>query len=396
MLSRTHISIFGPRNAGKSTLTNLITQQQTSIVSEVAGTTTDPVSKPIEINGIGPCVIIDTPGYDDNGELGSMRVTRTKQITAKTDIAIFLIPSTIINDAEQLKTASQWYALIKERTTSIIPIINLINSKGDDVDTSKIKAALKTDTITLLDLSNPESRTEILRLIGHTKERSQNTQTIIAHLVKPQDTVMLVMPQDTQAPAGRLILPQVQTIRELLDCGCNIICTTPDNMQSALDNLQAPPALIVTDSQAFAQVYQLRPANTPLTSFSVLLAQAKGDINQYVTGVKTLASLNAQSRILIAEACSHAPLAEDIGREKIPHMIRTRISPDIKIDIVSGLDWTDIDIAKYSLIIQCGACVASKAQVLNLINTAKSHNVPITNYGITIAYLNNILDKIIW
>ena len=468
MIERTHIGIFGKRNAGKSSIINMLTNQEVSIVSPLPGTTTDPVTKPIEINGIGACVFIDTAGYDDAGEIGAMRVTKTKQVLQRCDISLFVIPTTIIDNREELNKAAEWYKLISERTARTIVVINefsennggdcYINNSGDcgeknngdcyknsggngggeksgsdcgsenggensdsnggvkrefesgksskcdiniDIKTENyIKAVSETilkgtkAEIVIVNARKGEGKEELLRVLGHIKERTEEHK-IVTHLVKPGDVVLLVMPQDIQAPAGRLILPQVQTIRELLDDKCIVVSCTTENFKRTLTALVTPPSLIVTDSQAFKEVYENKPTESRLTSFSVLFAQWKGDINTFIQGAQALSTLNDSSRILIAEACSHAPLAEDIGREKIPALIHKTISKNIKIEIVSGHDWPE-NLETYDLIIHCGACMLSRQQVINRIKEAKKINKKITNYGVCIAYLNNILDKIIW
>lgn len=429
MIERTHIGIFGKRNAGKSSIINMLTNQEVSIVSPLPGTTTDPVTKPIEINGIGACVFIDTAGYDDAGEIGAMRVTKTKQVLQRCDISLFVIPTTIIDNREELNKAAEWYKLISERTARTIVVINEFsensgdcceNSGGNsgvkrefengksskcdlsiDIKTENyIKAVSETilkgtkAEIVIVNARKGEGKEELLRALGHIKERTEEHK-IVTHLVKPGDVVLLVMPQDIQAPAGRLILPQVQTIRELLDDKCIVVSCTTENFKRTLTALVTPPSLIVTDSQAFKEVYENKPTESRLTSFSVLFAQWKGDINTFIQGAQALSTLNDSSRILIAEACSHAPLAEDIGREKIPALIHKTISKKIKIEIVSGHDWPE-NLEEYDLIIHCGACMLSRQQVINRIKEAEKINKKITNYGVCIAYLNNILDKIIW
>ena len=466
MIERTHIGIFGKRNAGKSSIINMLTNQEVSIVSPLPGTTTDPVTKPIEINGIGACVFIDTAGYDDAGEIGAMRVTKTKQVLQRCDISLFVIPTTIIDNIEELNKAAEWYKLISERTARTIVVINEFSENSDSGDCGEksdsgdcyknnsgdcgceksdsdcgekngngdcykncgsnggvksefensksskcdISVDIKTENyikavsetilkgtkaeIVIVNARKGEGKEELLRVLGHIKERTEEHK-IVTHLVKPGDVVLLVMPQDIQAPAGRLILPQVQTIRELLDDKCIVVSCTTENFKRTLTTLVTPPSLIVTDSQAFKEVYENKPTESRLTSFSVLFAQWKGDINTFIQGAQALSTLNDSSRILIAEACSHAPLAEDIGREKIPALIHKTISKNIKIEIVSGHDWPE-NLEEYDLIIHCGACMLSRQQVINRIKEAEKINKKITNYGVCIAYLNNILNKIIW
>ena len=391
-MNRTHIGIFGPRNAGKSSLINMLTSQEVSIVSSVAGTTTDPVSKPIEINGLGACIFVDTAGYDDYGMLGEMRVTKTKEVLKRCDIAIFLIPNTIFEEKDKLQEATKWFTLIKERSKAVLAVNHFAERTHEIGDVKKLFGVNEYIDI---NIANNEGREEVLKAIGFVQSQYQQDLSIVTHLVKPNDTVMLVMPQDIQAPKGRLILPQVQTIRELLDYGCTTICTTTAKFEQTLNGLKDAPALIVTDSQDFKTVYELKPQESRLTSFSVLFARWKGDIDEFIRGAEALATLNANSRVLIAEACSHAPLAEDIGREKIPALIRKKIDANIKFDIVSGNDW-NVDLSQYDLIIHCGACMFSRTQMLNRVKDAQQNKTKITNYGVTIAYLNNIIDKIIW
>lgn len=392
MVERTHIGIFGPRNAGKSSLVNLLTSQEVSIVSSVAGTTTDPVSKPIEINGLGACVFIDTAGYDDYGSLGEMRVTKTKEVLRRCDIAIFLIPDTIFEDKEKLQDATKWFTLIKERSKAIL-VIN--HFKEETNEAQEAKKLFGVNECIEINIAQKQGKEEVLKAIGFVQSQYQQDLSIVTHLVQPTDTVVLCMPQDIQAPKGRLILPQVQTIRELLDYGCTTVCTTTAKLSQTLESLKKAPELIVTDSQDFKTVYELKPKESRLTSFSVLFARWKGDIDEFIRGAEALSSLNANSRVLIAEACSHAPLAEDIGREKIPALIHKKIDPNIQFDIVSGNDW-NIDFSKYDLIIHCGACMFNRIQMLNRIKNVKEYKTKITNYGITIAYLNGIINKITW
>jgi [FeFe] hydrogenase H-cluster maturation GTPase HydF len=392
MVERTHIGIFGPRNAGKSSLVNLLTSQEVSIVSSVAGTTTDPVSKPIEINGLGACVFIDTAGYDDYGSLGEMRVTKTKEVLRRCDIAIFLIPDTIFEDKEKLQDATKWFTLIKERSKAIL-VIN--HFKEETNEAQEAKKLFGVNECIEINIAQKQGKEEVLKAIGFVQSQYQQDLSIVTHLVQPTDTVVLCMPQDIQAPKGRLILPQVQTIRELLDYGCTTVCTTTAKLSQTLESLKKAPELIVTDSQDFKTVYELKPKESRLTSFSVLFARWKGDIDEFIRGAEALSSLNANSRVLIAEACSHAPLAEDIGREKIPALIHKKINPNIKFDIISGNDW-NVDLSQYDLIIHCGACMFNRIQMLNRIKNVKEYKTKITNYGITIAYLNGIINKITW
>lgn len=381
MTERTVITIFGPVNAGKSTIANLLTGQDMSIISSQPGTTTDPVRKTMEINGIGPCVIVDTAGFDDKSEVGTMRVSKTKETLRATNIAIFVLPSNIT--AEGLVIAKNWLKMISDHCPETVLVTN------DFGDHRQHEGSI------LINAKDSASRDKLLSALGFAKDRVEQKQFIVAHLVKAGDSVMLVMPQDNQAPAGRLILPQVQTIRELLDLGCTITCCTTENYKESLGKLAKAPNLIITDSQAFKVVYENKPADSLITSFSVLFAKWKGDIDTFVAGTEAFSRLRPNSKVLIAEACTHAPLSEDIGREKIPNLIKKAISPDIQFDIVSGRDWNE-NIEDYDLIIHCGACMINRQEMLSRIGEAKKAGVPITNYGITIAYFTKILDKIVY
>ncbi len=385
--NRLHIGIFGKRNSGKSSLINSITNQNIALVSDVAGTTTDPVYKAMEINGIGPCVFIDTAGFDDEGDLGVKRVEMTNKVIDKTDIAIM-----IINDTDIYKEIIWHDKLIKNK----IPVIFVVNKVDILTNVNDIKALVKEsfnkniiEVSVNTKLGIDRIKEELIRCLPE----GFNLDSIVGHLVKSNDVVMLVMPQDIQAPKGRLILPQVQTIRDLLDNKCIVIATTTENIDDALKALVKPPKLIITDSQVFKTVYEKKPKESLLTSFSVLFAALKGDIYEFIAGANAIDSLNENSRILIAEACTHAPLSEDIGREKIPNMLRKKIGENLKIDVVSGVDFPE-DLKSYDLIIHCASCMFNKKYVLSRINKAKEQNVPITNYGIVIAKMVGILEKI--
>lgn len=386
--NRVNIGIFGKRNSGKSSLINAITNQDIALVSDIAGTTTDPVYKAMEINGIGPCVFIDTAGFDDEGVLGTKRVEMTKKVIDKTDIAIMIINDTDI--CEELK----WYDKLVKNKIPVIFVANKIDILENINGIKKlIKENFDKDIIEVsanTKIGIDKIKEELIRCLPE----GYNLDSIVGHLVKPKDVVMLVMPQDIQAPKGRLILPQVQTIRDLLDNRCIVIATTTENIDDALKSLANPPKLIITDSQVFKIVYDKKPKESLLTSFSVLFAALKGDIYEFIDGANAIDSLRESSRVLIAEACTHAPLSEDIGREKIPNMLRKKIGENLRIDVVSGVDFPE-DLSNYDLIIHCASCMFNKKYVLSRINKAKEQNVPITNYGIVIAKLAGILDKII-
>lgn len=385
--NRLHIGIFGKRNSGKSSLINAITNQDIALVSDIAGTTTDPVYKAMEINGIGPCVFIDTAGFDDDGILGAKRVEMTEKVIDKVDIAIMIINDT--NTSEE----KDWYNKLNKNKVPVIFVVNKIDilENIDDIKQA-VKQCFNKDIIEL-SASNKIGIEKIKQELIRQLPESYNIDSIVGHLVNPEDLVMLVMPQDIQAPKGRLILPQVQTIRDLLDNKCIVISVTTDNIDCALAALSKPPKLIITDSQVFKTVYEKKPEESLLTSFSVLFAALKGDIEEFVKGSKAIDSLTESSRVLIAEACTHAPLSEDIGREKIPNMLRKKIGEGLRIDVVNGVDFPE-DLSKYDLIIHCASCMFNKKYVLARINKAKEKGVPISNYGIVIAKMVGILDKI--
>ncbi len=386
---RLHIGFFGKRNAGKSTLINAFTKQQISIVSDVAGTTTDPVFKSMEIAGIGACVLIDTAGFDDIGELGKIRVEKTKKAAERTDVAVILFSDT---DVEK---ELEWFDYFKKKGTPVLNVISKADTMSSD-EISQIKSEIlrRTSEEPLIVSADNESITDkfkntLIRLIPE----DFGSRSITGDLVGDGDLVLLVMPQDIQAPKGRLILPQVQTIRDLLDKKCLVMSCTTDRLDETLEALFYPPKLIITDSQVFKTVYDKKPKESMLTSFSTLFAGYKGDLEFYIKSAEAVELLTEKSKVLIAEACTHAPLAEDIGREKIPRMLRKKVGEGLTVDIVSGPDFPD-DLSEYDLVIQCGACMFNRKYVLSRIDRAKAQGVPMSNYGVIIAYLNNILDKI--
>lgn len=385
--NRLHIGLFGKRNSGKSSLINALTNQETALVSDVAGTTTDPVYKAMEIHGIGPCVFIDTAGLDDEGELGALRIRQTMRAMERTDVAL------LVCTGDDIEKELEWNRLLKEKNIPVIWILNKADLLADATATVR-SIEKKCGQVPLAVNARTKQGMEDIRrsLIAKLPDETMS-QGIVGRLVKEGDTVMLVMPQDIQAPKGRLILPQVQTIRELLDRKCLVMSCTTDKIDQMLQALVQPPSLIITDSQVFKTVYEKKPAASRLTSFSVLFAQYKGDINYFIEGANAIGCLTENSHVLIAEACTHAPLAEDIGRVKIPNMLRKKFGAGLQIDHVSGTDFPE-DLNKYDLVIHCGACMFNRKYVLNRVTQARNQHIPMTNYGVTIAYLTGILDKI--
>ena len=394
--NRLHIALFGKRNSGKSSLINALTGQDTALVSDTPGTTTDSVQKAMEIHGIGPCLFIDTPGFDDEGELGNRRMERTGKAVGKADIALLLCAggSSAEETGEPDFTEElHWLEQLKAKN---IPTILLINKADIRKNTASLAIRIKeTFGSQPIPVSAKEKTgVELIRqAILEKLPEDFDQQSITGSLVTEGDLVLLVMPQDIQAPKGRLILPQVQTMRELLDKKCLIMSCTTDKLQETLQALSRPPKLIITDSQVFKTVYEQKPEESRLTSFSVLFAGYKGDIRYYVKSASAIGSLTESSRVLIAEACTHAPLSEDIGRVKLPHLLRKRIGEKLSIDIVAGTDFPQ-DLTPYSLVIHCGACMFNRKYVLNRIERARLQNVPMTNYGVAIAFLNGILNQI--
>ena len=394
--NRLHIALFGKRNSGKSSLINALTGQDTALVSDTPGTTTDPVQKAMEIHGIGPCLFIDTPGFDDEGELGNRRIERTWKAVEKTDIALLLCAgggSAEETGEPDFTEELHWLEQLKAKNIPTILLINKADIRKNTASLAiRIKATFGSQPIPVS--AKEKTGVELIRqAILEKLPEDFDQQSITGSLVTEGDLVLLVMPQDIQAPKGRLILPQVQTMRELLDKKCLIMSCTTDKLQETLQALSRPPKLIITDSQVFKTVYEQKPEESKLTSFSVLFAGYKGDIRYYVKSASAIGSLTESSRVLIAEACTHAPLSEDIGRVKLPHLLRKRIGEKLSIDIVAGTDFPQ-DLTPYSLVIHCGACMFNRKYVLSRIERARLQNVPMTNYGVAIAFLNGILNQI--
>ena len=385
--NRLHIGIFGRRNAGKSSLINALTGQDLAIVSDTPGTTADPVYKSMELRAIGPVVFIDTAGFDDEGELGQLRVARTKDIIKRTDIAVLVIDGCV--------PTPQDLAWQKQLNDTGIPTITVI-SKSDTLTEAQRGAAAQTMEDAIFVSAKTGEGIDLLRtaIINAVPEEYMQEQ-LLGGLIDDGSLVLLVMPQDIQAPKGRLILPQVQTIRELLDRKCTVVSTTADGYETALDRLNCPPDLIITDSQCFSQVYEKKPDTSALTSFSILMAAAKGDLSVFIDGVSAIDQARGTFRVLIAEACTHVPLQEDIGTIKIPMLLRKQFGDQVEITNVRGNDFPKVEeLKQYDLIIHCGACMFNRRHVLSRIAAAQEAGVPITNYGIFLAFAAGILDKI--
>ena len=384
--NRLHIALFGRRNSGKSSLINALTGQDAALVSDIPGTTTDPVSKAMELHGIGPCVIIDTPGFDDEGTLGEMRIERTLKAIERTDIGLLLC------EENNLQEEAAWMQQLKAKN---IPVILILNKADIRKDISSLIEETLGEKPLLVSAKEKRGMEDIRLAILEKLPQDFEQPSITGDLVSENDLVLLVMPQDIQAPKGRLILPQVQTMRELLDKKCLVMSCTTDKLPQTLQALARPPKLIITDSQVFKTIYEQKPAESLLTSFSVLMAGYKGDIRQFVEGASAIDRLTENSRVLIAEACAHAPMTEDIGRVKIPRLLRKKIGEGLQIDMVSGSDFPK-DLSGYDLIIHCGACMFNRKHVMNRLESASSQQIPMTNYGIILAHLMGILDKIVY
>ncbi|MCK4905117.1 [FeFe] hydrogenase H-cluster maturation GTPase HydF [bacterium] len=386
---RLHIAIFGRRNVGKSSILNMLTQQEVSIVSEIPGTTTDPVEKPMELLPIGPVLFIDTAGLDDIGVLGKLRISKTYKVFERADIILLVTEANKWTEYEEriLEEA-------RKRKTRILVILNKIDQIKPDQD---LKEKLNRERIPAVEACalnhnwdvTVKVKKEIIELLP---SDFINPIPIIADLINEGDIVILVIPIDKEAPKGRLILPQAQTIREILDKKATCLIVNEKNLSSSIYNLKQKPKIIVTDSQAFEEVFKQTPDDILVTSFSILFARAKGDLKELVNGARKLSDLNPDDKILIAEACSHHPIGEDIGRVKIPGWISQRIGGKINFDVFSGHDFPE-DLEQYKLVIHCGACMLNRKEMLTRILRCKEERVAITNYGVAIAYLHNDLDR---
>ncbi|WP_195251397.1 [FeFe] hydrogenase H-cluster maturation GTPase HydF [Romboutsia sp. 1001713B170207_170306_H8] len=385
---RVHIGLFGKRNAGKSSVINAITNQNAAIVSNVAGTTTDPVFRPMEILPIGPCVLIDTAGLDDIGELGELRVNKSLDVLDKTDVALLVVDSTIGIGEEDLSLIEKF----KDKKIPHILVLNkidMLNNENNVLEESKKLAKCPIVCVSTINNVGIDKLKECI--ISNTKEESTEFR-LVGDLINENDFIVLVIPIDKAAPKGRLILPQQQVIRDILDSGAMAIITKETTLKETLANLNQKPTLVITDSQAFERVSKDTPKDIPLTSFSILFARQKGDLYELVKGAHAIDNLKYGDKILIAEGCTHHRQSDDIGTYKIPKWLKEKTKKDLNFEFTSGVTFTD-DVNKYSLIIHCGGCMMNRTAMMSRIEKAKELNVPIVNYGVLIAYLQGILDR---
>ena len=387
---RLHIGFFGKRNAGKSSLMNKITGQEISVVSNVKGTTTDVVEKSMELLPVGPVTFLDTAGIDDIGEIGSLRVEKTKKALLRCDVVVFAVDFETLSDIEK-----NFLLDVKKNDLPVITVVNKtdlceINSSDFQFLLNNSNIVLKTSAIK----KDNFVQEFISALIKVLPDEFVNSNVILSDIVKENETVVFVIPIDKEAPKGRLILPQVNAIREMLDNNSVSIVTTPNNLKEAISNLKTPPKIVVCDSQAFKEVAEIVPVDIMLTSFSILFARLKGDIAALYEGANKIDELNDGDKILILESCTHHPVEDDIGRVKIPNLIKKFTGKNLIFEHYSGHDFPT-SIKEYSLIVHCGACMTTRREVLNRINIAKENKVSITNYGIIIAKCTGILKRAI-
>ena len=405
--NRVHIGFFGRCNAGKSTLINMLTDQPVSLVSEVAGTTTDPVSKSMEILPLGPVVITDTAGIDDTTELGTLRMEKTEEVVKKINLAVYVLRT----DEEPTADDMHWLGLLKQNNVPIALFINEVNAEIDQENDKENNIENKTDVSTYVethkglselatvigsaDFTSQDKRLELLDLLGGlTPLDVEGDQTLLQGLVEEGDTIILVCPIDSAAPKGRLILPQVQTIREILDYkGLALVCQT-EELPAMINSLKYPPKMVICDSQAFDRVDELTPDTIPLTSFSILMARFKGKLQDLVAGVEAIKNLKPGSKVLISEGCTHRRQCDDIGTVKIPNLLKKQGHTDLQLEFTSGGAFPK-DVSQYDLIIHCGACMLTRREVLRRIECAVVQGTPIVNYGVLIAALHGILERAI-
>lgn len=384
--NRVHIGIFGRRNAGKSSLINAVAGQDVAIVSDVPGTTTDPVSKAMELHGVGPVLLIDTPGLDDEGELGLSRVSRTLRVLERTDIAVVVI------DPESPDLALE-IELVKNIRSRGIPAVVAVNKTDATHLSREFPEEWKSLRKVFVSAKTGEGVPELLKTLSSIAKSDLDEEIpITAGLVVPGDTAVLVIPVDKEAPKGRLILPQVQTIRDILDRGGIAVAARTSELPSTLSVLSRNPAIVITDSQAFEQVSRIVPEDVPLTSFSILFARHKGDLRALAEGARALDTLIPGDKVLIAEACTHHPIEDDIGKVKIPTLITKKVGPGVEFSWCRGWDFPP-DLDKYKVVIHCGGCMLNRRGMLSRIRRARSSGTNITNYGMTIAWALGILDR---
>ncbi|WDV45687.1 [FeFe] hydrogenase H-cluster maturation GTPase HydF [Clostridiaceae bacterium M8S5] len=386
--NRVHIALFGKRNAGKSSVINAITNQDIAIVSEVKGTTTDPVYKSMEILPIGPCVIIDTAGIDDSGSLGELRVKKSLEVLNKTDVALIIADATLgVSDYER-----ELINKIKEKKIPVALVLNKIDIADENkISKDKLSNQLGVEVVCVSSLERIGIE-ELKQKIIDIKPQEKNDIKLVGDLIKPKDIIVLVTPIDKAAPKGRLILPQQQTVRDILDHDAISVVTKETELKETLEALEGKVKLVITDSQAFEGVSKDTPNNIPLTSFSILFARFKGDLLELIKGAKAISNLKDGDRILISEACTHHRQEDDIGRVKIPRWLKQKTGKDFEYEYSSGSGFTE-DAKKYALIIHCGGCMLNRAGMVSRIDSVKKLEVPIVNYGIFIAYVHGILDR---
>ncbi len=384
---RVHISFFGRRNAGKSSLVNAVTGQNLAVVSDVKGTTTDPVKKSMELLPIGPVVMIDTPGFDDEGTLGELRVQKTREILAKTDVAVLVLDATEEIGAQE----QEFLALLQEKKLPFVVVHNKVDMvKGQAGSVSKTGQSNFPEAF--VSATKNFNIKELKDLLGTLAKSKENNKKIVADLLKLGDVVILVTPIDESAPKGRLILPQQQTIRDILDAGCMAFVCQDTELPATLASLAKKPKLVITDSQAFGRVSKMVPQEIPLTSFSILFARYKGDLATQVKGAAMLSKLQDGDKILIAEGCTHHRQCGDIGTVKLPNWIQKFSNAKVQINFTSGEEFPQ-DVSEYKLIVHCGGCMLNEAEMKHRIMLAKEADVPMTNYGMAIAYVNGILER---